>query len=1360
MMNKPALPKILIIDDLPANLLSLRQLLSQVEAEIVEASSGNDALSLLIEHEFALLLLDVDMPIIDGYEVARMTKAVQETSHVPIIFLTAAFKDDAHRLMGYESGGVDYLEKPINEQILLSKVHVFLELYLKNKRILDLNRELEARIAKQVKTEAALRESEERYHDLYDNAPDMYVSVLPESALIRECNQTLCNKLGYSKNEIIGRPIFDLYHPECIQAVNTAFQSFISTGSVDNAELILMKKDGSQIPVILNVSAAYDQDGNILHSRSSWRDISDQKEAGKQIKILQQAVEQSPTSIVITDVDGNIEYVNPKFSTITGYSSEEIVGQNPRILKSGHTTEAEYEKLWQVILSGQEWHGEFLNERKDGTRYWENVSISPVQNDRGTITHFVAVKEDVTLRRINDQRLQMAMQASNDGIWDYTIKTGECFFSPRWAAMLDLDHQTVKPHIKSWKERIHPDDQATVERSMEAIMIGNTEELQLEYRMRRGSGDWLWMRTKGKITERDLAGEPLRIVGTQSNITHEKQWLETLKQSNKELQISEENYRSLVSNVPGVVYRCALDSDWTMQFISKAVFDLSGYHAQEFIGNHRRSYASIIYPEDRDHVEQTIQSAIQEQRSFDLEYRIIHNDGTIHWVYERGCSAPDRVGERRLLEGVIVNITLRKKAELSVNKAFNTQRVISNLLEISLTPQPLPVQLEKALSLILQIEAFSKKAKGAIFLLQPQTEELVMITQVGFDDPLLQRCARVSIGTCLCGQAVAQQTTIFSRNVDERHEIDYEGMEDHGHYCVPIKADNQPIGVLCLYTDPNVEWDEQVLETLLTVTNTLSSIIQRSQLDERLHQAKIQAEQATRSKSRFLAAMSHDIRTPMNAILGMGEVLDDSGLNPVQSKALRVLTHAGENLLALINDILDLSKVEAGQLQLENISFVLKELVEGTCQILYQKAVANAIGFHLNIHPDCPHRVMGDPQRIRQVLLNLLGNALKFTQKGEIILTVNPLQGDLVQFSVSDTGIGISGDQLEQIFNPFVQAESSTTRRFGGTGLGLSICSQLIQIMGGQIQVESAVGKGSRFLFTIPLPHSTDTSPATAGSLRPEKKCYCKKGQATGDMALKILIADDAKDNLEVISAFLSDTPHHLRMVANGEEATRAFKSEPFDIVLMDMHMPILDGFQATAQIRSWETEQGQPPTPIVALTANAMREDMEKTAAFGCDVHLSKPVRKARLLEVIRELSPKKKRLQALRSQQRSRPGSDIQTGQNHCILNKKTVEQLSKDMGGNIDFLVNKFLELLPECIQAITDAIEQGNTDMLEQKAHCLRGGARTLGANHLAGLCGKLEQMGKENNLDGTHTLASKLEGVGELTAMALREIQIR
>ncbi len=395
-------------------------------------------------------------------------------------------------------------------------------------------------------------------------------------------------------------------------------------------------------------------------------------------------------------------------------------------------------------------------------------------------------------------------------------------------------------------------------------------------------------------------------------------------------------------------------------------------------------------------------------------------------------------------------------------------------------------------------------------------------------------------------------------------------------------------------------------------------ISERQRAEMELRRARDEADAANQAKSAFLAAMSHDIRTPMNAILGMGDVLRESGLNPQQTKALEVLTHSGENLLALINDILDLSKVEAGQLQMENVPFDLHELTEGTHRILAQKARAKRLEYPLQRHRDCPNRVIGDPQRLRQILLNLLGNAIKFTDKGAVMFTIEPLDETLVRFTVADSGIGIAESALKRIFDPFRQAEDSTSRRFGGTGLGLAICSRLATAMGGRIDVESRPDQGSSFHFTARLPRL----PETVSGYEEVRVTRLKKRPSPADnehgRPLHILLVDDAEENRIVINAYLKNSPHTVRDAGNGEEGVDRFKEEPFDLVLMDIRMPILDGFEATKRIRAWERGQRRAPTPIIALTANAMREDIEKTTAAGFDLHLSKPIGKQRLLAVL----------------------------------------------------------------------------------------------------------------------------------------------
>jgi signal transduction histidine kinase/CheY-like chemotaxis protein len=376
-----------------------------------------------------------------------------------------------------------------------------------------------------------------------------------------------------------------------------------------------------------------------------------------------------------------------------------------------------------------------------------------------------------------------------------------------------------------------------------------------------------------------------------------------------------------------------------------------------------------------------------------------------------------------------------------------------------------------------------------------------------------------------------------------------------------------------------------------------------------LREAKARAEEANLTKSTFLATMSHEIRTPLNGVLGMVQAISADTLSEPQRERLDIIRQSGESLLAILNDVLDISKIEAGKLELEEVEFELRELLLGAHSAFTAIANKRGLSFALRIEDSAQGWYRGDPTRLRQIVYNLISNALKFTASGEVRVTAALDPDGALRVSVRDTGPGVQPEQMERLFDKFVQADASTTRRFGGTGLGLSICRELVALMGGDIEVQANHDIGAT--FTVRLPLARVDGPRTARGAE-------AVSNVDGPESLRVLAAEDNSVNQLVLKTLLLQVGISVTLVENGAEAVKAWEQSAWDLILMDVQMPEMDGPTATAAIRAREIAAGRKRTPILALTANVMSHQVESYLRVGMDGHVAKPIQLPSLLDAM----------------------------------------------------------------------------------------------------------------------------------------------
>lgn len=640
-----------------------------------------------------------------------------------------------------------------------------------------------------------------------------------------------------------------------------------------------------------------------------------------------------------------------------------------------------------------------------------------------------------------------------------------------------------------------------------------------------------------------------------------------VKMRTEELNRSHQQYQNMVSNLPGMVYQRLNDPQWTMIIASQGCESVTGYPPEAVLGNREITFADMMHPDDQAAVGEEVAQCIREKKPYQLKYRIRHASGEWRWIWEKGRGVYNDAGELRVLEGFIADITEQVAAEEALQASQKYNRMLMDNLPVGLA-------------------------------LCDMEGKLVDV------NPTYARIIGYSIPEALA----LSYWDVTPKEFEPQEMVQLENLKKFGRYGPYEKAYRHKDGrhVPVRLSGLIVEKEGESF-----IWSTVEEITEQKRAEQALI-AKERAEAANLAKSAFLATVSHEIRTPLNAVLGMTELLRDTKLTGEQKQFLETSHKASESLLALVNDILDLTKIEAGQMDLKKRPFDLPELLRECLEIAQALAREKGLDLRFEQGEGTPRRVMGDPDRLKQVFLNLLNNALKFTHTGHVLFRVEPEPGSRFRFMVSDSGVGISPDHLEKIFEPFVQSHEELTKRPEGTGLGLTISRRLIDSMGGELAVESELGEGSRFTVTLPLETTAEEVPSDVKE---------EPGREAGrpETGLHVLLVDDAEENRLVISAFLKKGGYRVTEALQGEEGLALFREGDFDLVLLDLLMPVMDGYEAARGMRAWEREQERPPTPIVALTAQALKGDLDQALEAGCDHYLTKPVRKAVLLEAVR---------------------------------------------------------------------------------------------------------------------------------------------
>ena len=881
-------------------------------------------------------------------------------------------------------------------------------------------------------------------------------------------------------------------------------------------------------------------------------------------------------------------------------------------------------------------------------------------------------------------------------VWTARPDGGLDYYNKAWYDYTGLTFDQTKDW--GWSPVLHPDDLAQcIERWTKCVTSGIPYEV--EYRFKRAAdGAYRWHLGRA-LPMRDGAGVIKQWVGTCTDIHEQKTAKEELArhvaERTAELSVAnallhsrirerdraEERNRQILAHSLDVI--CTIDEQGCFSQVSAAAREIFGYEPEELIG---RRYIELVHPQDQAKTNAAAAAIMRGEAAVDFENRYIRKDGsfiTISWAANWSES-------EKTMFCVAHDITDRHHSTEQLRASEERFRSVAQSLGDAI---------------------ISSDARGEIIFWNQAAETIFGHTAVE-----------------VLGRPLS---LIMPERFRARHD---EGLRRH-QATGEARVIGQTVELLGLHKDGREFPVELSLSTWETkegrfYTGIVRDITARRKIKEELRAAKEAAEAASRAKSEFLANVSHEIRTPLNGILGMTDLALELELSREVRQHLGVVKMSGLSLLTLLNDLLDFSKIEAGKLTLEKIAFDLRARLETTLAPLRVRAETKGLNLLLRIDPEVPAAVVGDPTRLGQVITNLVDNALKFTDTGLVRVEVGQMEQSLgqsrLQFTVADSGVGIPLDKQRIIFEAFEQADGSTTRHYGGTGLGLGICARLVEQMQGRIEVESAPGQGSKFKFTAAFglaPEGAAPVPETSPELL---------RNAPARTGLHILVAEDNPVNRAVAAGLLERTGHRVSLANDGHDAVSLYRRDRFDLVLMDVQMPALDGMAATREIRNLEAKLGRS-APIIAMTAHAMAGDRERCLAAGMNSYVSKPLTKESLLAAIDSVM--------------TAPAVARRTAAPSFAVDLPSRADLLEQFEGDealLDRLGKLFIENTPQVLAAMQAAVDRADGKALEDSAHGLLSSLGVFRARSATQLALQLEEAGRRGEFAEVSEKLSRLQ----------------